>query len=102
MDKLYFIVQNPDLNPYSAGHWTTKLSKKGDAITIQHPMHDTFMFTMPVGFSAALGDADGEVTNSARKIALSTTMRKAIDGALLTETVNVGGRKTLMIRSSSL
>ena len=53
-------------------------------------MHDTFMFTKPVDFSVALGAADLDATNSARKIALSTTMHRAMDGALLTETFNLG------------
>ena len=55
-------------------------------------MHDTFMFTKPLDFSTALGVADKDkvVTNSARSVALSTTMRKAMDGALLTENVTLG------------
>ena len=52
-------------------------------------MHETFMFTKPADFSVALGAADLEATIFAGKIALSTTMYKAIDEALLTETVTL-------------
>lgn len=63
----------------------------GDAITIQHPMLDTFLITEPAKFSAALGFADNEEsTNQSRQITWQSTMVKAIEEAALLETVTIG------------
>ena len=66
---------------------------KGDAITIQHPMHDTFLLTETAMFQEALARADSDETdsNEARKIGWKSTIVTAVNNAPLLEDVTLGG-----------
>ena len=90
-DKVYLIVQSSDLNPFAANYWHAKLSPNGNSITIQHPMHDTFLLTQPDGFSEALAAADVKgATTAARDVGLKSTFVMAVKNAPLLEEITLG------------
>mmetsp|Transcript_54396 Transcript_54396/g.115540 ORF Transcript_54396/g.115540 Transcript_54396/m.115540 type:complete len:474 (+) Transcript_54396:6-1427(+) len=99
-DKLHLLIQITDVNPYAAALIRAKLSPRGDALTVQHPLQDSFFLTRCEPFSMAVARADkagGDDDDNLRarlRLALEDRRAQLVDAACLSEQATLLGAQS--------